>query len=101
MRTRTVFGSCELDLRDALTGAGTIEIGGTCVFGELTVIVPEGVDVDLLGANYFSSKNMSLAPVPRVPGTPHVRVAIAAVFSSVTVTSAPYRPEIGARANQF
>jgi hypothetical protein len=91
LRTRTVFGSTELDLRDALTGSDVIEIGGTCVFGEVKVIVPEGFDVDLTGTTMFSSRELSLAPVPRVQGTPHVRVAINVWFGSVQVTSAPYR----------
>jgi Domain of unknown function (DUF1707)/Cell wall-active antibiotics response 4TMS YvqF len=91
LRTQTVFGSTELDLRDALTGSDVIEIGGACVFGEVKVIVPEGVDVDLVGATMFSSRQLNLAPVPRVQGTPRVRVAINAWFSSVQVTSAPYR----------
>jgi hypothetical protein len=95
LRTRTVFGSCELDLRNVLTGSDVIEIDGTCAFGEIKVIVPEGVDVDLTGATVFSSRELSLAPVPRVHGTPRVRVAINAYFGSVRVTSEPYRGQIG------
>jgi len=93
--TRTVFGTCELDLREVLTGSDTIEITGTVAFGEVKVIVPEGVDVDVTGATVFSSRDLSLAPVPRVPGTPRVSVSIAAYFSSVEVKSKPYRrPEL-------
>jgi hypothetical protein len=94
LRTHTVFGSCELDLREVLTGSDVIDIGGTCVFGEITVIVPEGVDVDLTGATVFSSRSLSLAPMPRVPGTPHVRVTVNAYFGSVQVKSKPYRGQI-------
>jgi hypothetical protein len=50
-----------------LTSESTIEIGGLCVFGQVTVIVPEGVEVDLTGAVVFSSHDLRLAPVPRVP----------------------------------
>jgi hypothetical protein len=95
LRTLTVFGSVELDLREALTGSDVIDIGGTCVFGEVTVIVPEGFDVDLIGATVFSSRHLALAPMPRVQGTPHVRVRMNAYFSSVQVKSKPYRGEIG------
>jgi hypothetical protein len=90
LRTRTVFGSVELDLREALTDQRVIEIAGSCVFGELTVIVPEGFEVDLVGRTVFASKDMKLAPVPRVPGTPEVRITVDAWFSSVTVKSRPY-----------
>jgi hypothetical protein len=47
--------------------------------------------VDLVGTTMFSSRQLSLAPVPRVQGTPHVRISINAWFASVQVTSAPYR----------
>ncbi|WP_239138524.1 DUF1707 SHOCT-like domain-containing protein [Actinoplanes regularis] len=87
VRVHTVFGSCELDLRAVLTGEDVIEIAGSSWFSELTVIVPEGVEVDLTGTNAFSSHELKLTPVPRVPGTPEVRVAVNAWFSSVQVVS--------------
>ncbi|MFD0518606.1 DUF1707 SHOCT-like domain-containing protein [Paractinoplanes durhamensis] len=39
---RTFFGATELDLREVLTSERTIEIGGLCLFGQITIIVPEG-----------------------------------------------------------
>ena len=87
LKILNVFGSTELDLREALTDAETVEITGTCVFGELKVIVPEGVEVELGGSAVFASRNMRLAPVPRLPGTPIVRVQVHAVFSEVQVRS--------------
>jgi hypothetical protein len=90
LRTRTIFGVLELDLRDVLTEQSVIEITGGCVFGELKVIVPEGVEVDLRGASVFSARSLHLAPVPRVPGTPEVRIDVTAWFSSVEVVSRPY-----------
>ncbi|GGR48263.1 hypothetical protein GCM10010168_78830 [Actinoplanes ianthinogenes] len=92
VRATTVFGSTELDLRAVLTGSDVIEITGRCVFGELTVIVPEGVEVDLTGTNAFSAHDLRLAPVPRLAGTPEVRVNVDAWFSAITVKSKP--PEI-------
>jgi Domain of unknown function (DUF1707) len=90
LKLRTVFGSTELDLREVLTDQAVIEITGACVFGELKVIVPEGVEVDLIGMAAFSSRNMHLAAVPRVPGTPEVRIDVTSWFSSVEVVSRPY-----------
>ena len=72
----TLFGSTKLDLREVLTDQSVIEIVGSCTFGELKVIVPEGVEVDVTGTVAFSSRNMHLAPVPRVAGTPEIRVAV-------------------------
>ena len=87
---RTFFGSTELDLREVITSERTIEIAGLCLFGQVTVIVPEGVEVDLTGAVVFSHHDLRLAPVPRVPGTPEVRVDIATWFGKVEVVSMPY-----------
>jgi hypothetical protein len=92
VRAHTVFGSAEFDLRAVLTGADVIEITGTVTFGELTVIVPEGVEVDLTGLSAFSSREIKLAPLPRVPGTPVVRIAVTSWFASVEVVSRP--PEL-------
>ncbi|MBM2618231.1 DUF1707 and DUF2154 domain-containing protein [Actinoplanes sp. LDG1-06] len=90
LKVFTLFGSTELDLREVLTDQDVIEIAGTCTFGELKVIVPEGVEVDLTGTVAFSSRNMHLAAVPRVAGTPEVRVHITTWFSNVEVVSRPY-----------
>ena len=73
-----------------LTGESRIEIGGLCLFGAVKVIVPEGVEVDLVGAVVFSAHSLQLAPVPRVPGTPEITVDIPTWFGNVEVVSKPY-----------
>ncbi|WP_231954014.1 DUF1707 SHOCT-like domain-containing protein [Actinoplanes derwentensis] len=83
----TLLGSTHLDLRDVITGEDVIEIEGDCWFGEFTVIVPEGVEVELTGTSALSSEELRLAAVPRLPGTPVVRVRVNAWFSSVEVRS--------------
>jgi hypothetical protein len=87
LRTITVFGSTKLDLREVQSTADVLHIEGSCVFSELKVIVPEGVEVELTGATVFASKETRLAPVPRRPGTPLVRVHVNAVFGEVKVLS--------------
>jgi hypothetical protein len=87
LRVVNVFGSCELDLREALTGSEVVEIAGTCVFGEVKVIVPEGVEVELHGAAVFAARSTKLAAVPRLAGTPTVRVRINTYFGEVQVRS--------------
>ena len=83
----TVFGETELDLREAQTDAEVVEIRGRCLFGSVKVIVPEGVEVDMVGSAVFSSRKLRLAPVPRLPGTPLVRVHINTYFGEVDVRS--------------
>jgi hypothetical protein len=90
LKVHTLFGATVLDLREVLTDQSVIEIGGSCTFGELKIIVPEGVEVDVTGTVVFSARDMHLAPVPRVAGTPEVRVAVTTWFSSVEIISKPY-----------
>ncbi|MBB2948480.1 hypothetical protein FB565_008263 [Actinoplanes lutulentus] len=93
--TYTVFGQAELDLRHLATGEDVVEITGSVVFGQLKVIVPEGVEVDLTGPNVFSQRDMRLAAKPRLPGTPEIRVHVTSWFANVEVVSSP--PELPGR----
>lgn len=92
LRATTVLGTLELDLRAVLTDAQVIEVTGSCWFSDVKVIVPEGVEVDLAGSNVLSSRDLNLAPVPRVPGTPLIRVELGLFCSSLKVIS--HRPEL-------
>ena len=89
LRTHTVLGSSEFDLRSVLTGQDVIEISGSWWFGQVTVIVPEDMEVDVTGTHAFSQQEIRLAPVPRLAGTPEVRVRLNAWFSQVQVESRP------------
>ncbi len=99
LRTVTVFGSTLIDLRELETSAEVLEIDGRCVFGELKVIVPEGVEVELSGSTVFASRQLRLAAVPRLPGTPLVRVRVGALFADVQVRSEG--PNSGSQLAQF
>jgi hypothetical protein len=92
MRLTNVFGSTELDLREAAVGADAMaaqvaRIEGKCVFGEVKVIVPEGVEAQLTGACVFGSRSIRLAPVQRLAGTPVIQVQINVWFGEVQVLS--------------
>lgn len=87
LRVVNVFGETELDLREAQIDADVVEINGRCVFGAVKVVVPEGVEVDMAGSAIFGSRKMHLAPVPRVAGTPLVRVNVNVAFGEIEVRS--------------
>ncbi len=92
MRLINVFGACKLDLREATISQeamtdGVIEINGFTVFGELKIIVPEGVDVEINGAVIFSARKLNLGPAPRRPGAPLIRIRVHTVFGEVSVRS--------------
>ncbi len=84
-----VFGSVTLDLRGALVEGDTISVNSVTVFGSLDVIVPEGVEVDLVGLAIFGSKQTKGRPVQLIPGAPLVRVNALVVFGAANVRTKP------------
>ena len=90
---RTVFGDVRLDLRALRTDADVVEIRLWSFFGDLDVVVAEGVEAELTGSTVFGSRRTELAPVPRVPGTPRVVVRGRSVFGDLRLRSlAPGEP---------
>ena len=88
-----VFGDIRLDLRSLRTGADRVELRLGTVFGDVDVVVAEGVDAELDGWTVFGDKHTQLAPVPRVPGTPRVLVSARTVFGDLRLRSlAPGEP---------
>lgn len=94
LRRRTtavmVLGDIELDLRGAVvTEAGdTVDIDVYGLIGDVTVVVPEGVDADLGGFTVLGDRRVDLTPLPRVPGTPIVRVRVFSLLGDITLASA-------------
>lgn len=87
-----VMGDCTIDLGAAEFGGQEIVVTAVSVMGDVTVLVPEGVDVELGGVALMGAKNDQVRPVPVVAGTPLVRVRAVAVMGEVTLRSvAPSR----------
>jgi hypothetical protein len=83
----TTFGDIRLDLRNLRTDADRVELVLGAVFGDIDVIVAEGVDAELHGWTVFGDKKTQLAPVPRVAGTPRVVVRARTVFGDLRLRS--------------
>ncbi|MGY1602498.1 DUF1707 domain-containing protein [Geodermatophilus sp. SYSU D00815] len=86
-RARTVFGDVRVDLRGLRTGEPRVELELHTVFGDVEVIVPEGVEAELHGWTVFGDRRTELAPVPRLAGTPVVVVRASAVFGDLRLRS--------------
>lgn len=87
-RGATVFGDVRYDLRDCVCSESEVRIEGWTVFGDVDVVVPEGVEAELAGFTIFGDRTMTLAPVPRQPETPLVRVRGLTLFGDVRLRSA-------------
>jgi hypothetical protein len=71
----SVFGTIDLDLREATLLAAEVELSIRNIFGTVTVLVPEGVDVRLDGGGLFASQHVE-APSRPAPGAPVLRIHI-------------------------
>lgn len=86
-RAGTVFGDVRIDLRGLRTGADRIDLYLSTVFGDIDVIVAEGVDAELHGRTFFGDRKVQLAPVQRLAGTPLVVVHAKAIFGDLKLRS--------------
>lgn len=86
-RVSTMFGDIRIDLRSLRTGADRIDLFLSTVFGDIDVIVAEGVDAELQGRTVFGDRKVELAAVPRLEGTPLVVVHAKATFGDLRLRS--------------
>ena len=80
-----VFGSVELDLRQAHIAAMSNEIRAVAVFGSVEITIPRGMRAEIAGVGVFgefSQSGEASAPDPPVPA---IRVSGLALFGSVSV----------------
>lgn len=78
-----VCGEVKLDLQEALLARSEVVINVTAVFGEVTLIVPDGVDVRLSGPALLGSRKSKVRR-PTHPGAPVVNVRCFIAFGEVT-----------------
>jgi hypothetical protein len=86
-RVSTVFGDVRIDLRGLRTDADRLDLYLSTVFGDVEVIVAEGVDAELQGRTVFGDRRTDLAPVPRLAGTPRIVVHARAIFGDLRLRS--------------
>ncbi len=94
LRVWAILGATRVDLRDAMVSAevardGVITISALSILGDVRVTVPEGVEVEHSGVAVVGERRIALAPVPRRPGTPLLRIHANAVVGVVHVESKP------------
>jgi hypothetical protein len=83
-----LIGDVDLDLRGALIGTDDeITITAVGLIGDATLTVPEGVEVELTGFSLLGDRKVDLAPVPRVPGTPVIRLRVFTLLGDAKVRS--------------
>jgi hypothetical protein len=86
-RVSTVFGDIRIDLRTLRTDVDRIDLHVSTMFGDVDVIVAEGVDAELQGRTVFGDRKVELAPVHRLAGTPRIVVHARTVFGDLRLRS--------------
>ena len=69
-----VFGDIDLDFRQATMPAGKVAINAVAPFGNIEVLVPGGVRVDVGGFTLFGSKRIAVADTRANESTHAIRV---------------------------
>jgi hypothetical protein len=81
---KAIFGSVELDLTEAVLEQRELSISATSIFGEIKLIVPDGVMVVNEGTAILGERNMSLSQdQPYTAETPIVHVRGFTLFGNV------------------
>ncbi|KXK58987.1 hypothetical protein AWW66_26655 [Micromonospora rosaria] len=84
IEARAVFGDCRIELHQTELRRQVTRIDAEAIFGNVTIVVPEGTDVRLTGNAIFGSKKSKLHG-PVTPGAPVIEVRCRAIFGDVTV----------------
>jgi DUF1707 SHOCT-like domain/Cell wall-active antibiotics response LiaF, C-terminal len=71
---RSIFGTITLDLSQARLAGPEVDLEIFNLFGTVTVIVPESVDVSVTGGGMFASQVIEPHTKPPVAGAPKLRI---------------------------
>jgi hypothetical protein len=82
-----VFGDIGLDLRQAEMPADELAITAVAPFGNIDVLVPDGVRVDVGGFTLFGSKKVAVEDATRSESAAVIRVRGFSLFGSLKVSS--------------
>jgi len=71
---RSIFGTIDLDLRQARLAGPETALEVYNLFGTVTVIVPEGVEVIVRGGGLFASQKIETPEQPPIPDAPRLTI---------------------------
>ncbi|MEN3534102.1 DUF1707 domain-containing protein [Microbispora sp. ZYX-F-249] len=80
-----VMGDVVLDLREAEVRGREVDIVATCVMGDVKIIVPDGVDVELSGVTILGDKKVQVVEAPRGQSAPVVKVTAYVLMGDVKI----------------
>jgi hypothetical protein len=88
---RSVFGTIDLDLREARLASTETTLDVYNLFGTVTVIVPDGVEVVISGGGLFASQKIEAPKRAPLPGAPRLTIDCHGPGGTLHVRSQPRR----------
>jgi Domain of unknown function (DUF1707)/Cell wall-active antibiotics response 4TMS YvqF len=88
---RSVFGTIDLDLRQARLSGNETTMAIYNLFGTVTVIVPRGVEVVISGGGLFASQKVESPEHAPGPGAPRLLIECHGPGGTLHVRSQPWR----------
>lgn len=86
---RSIFGTIDLDLRHARLAAAETHLEVVNLFGTVTIVVPEGVDVAVRGGGLFASQKVQSPARSPLPGAPRLVIDCRGPGGTLHVRSRP------------
>jgi hypothetical protein len=93
-RWRSIFGTIDLDLRQTRLASPETEIKVYNLFGTVTVIVPEGVEVVVRGCGLLASQKIEAPERSPIAGGPRVTIDTRGPGGTLYVRTRPPRPTL-------
>ncbi|KUP95884.1 DUF1707 SHOCT-like domain-containing protein [Thermobifida cellulosilytica] len=90
----SLFGTAEVDLRDALLSRDRVAVTASALFGRVVIRVPEGMEVRLRGRSFLGRRSAAVRPSP-LRDAPVLEVDGFSLFGSVRVTAPRQRRLLG------
>ncbi len=91
---RSIFGTIDLDLSQARLAGRDTALQVYNLFGTVTVIVPEGVEVVVSGGGLFASQKIELAERPPIAGGPRLTIDTRGPGGTLHVRTRPAPPTL-------
>lgn len=95
-RWDSVFGDVKLDLREAQVADAVVEIEAGTVFGDVELLVPEGVVVEVRARTFFGDVKQDAGEVAP-PGAPRIVLTGWTTFGDVKVRTRRLRERLAER----
>jgi DUF1707 SHOCT-like domain/Cell wall-active antibiotics response LiaF, C-terminal len=89
---RSIFGTIDLDLRQARLAGPETAVEVYNLFGTITVIVPEGVEVVVRGGGLFASQKIQSPERPPIAGGPRLTIDTRGPGGTLHVRTRPTPP---------